>query len=69
MSHPELTFTLIGITLGIGFDVLCLLDIAQATAVRNLPRQAWAVLCVLTTPLGGLLYLMYGREPLTPRRG
>ena len=68
MNHPGLTFALIGITLGVGFDVLCLLDIAPAPTVRNLPRRAWAVLCVLATPLGGLLYLMHGREPRPPRR-
>jgi hypothetical protein len=61
MAHPGLTFGLIGLVLAIGFDALCLLDIAQAPAVRTLPREAWALLCIITTPLGGLLYLMYGR--------
>jgi hypothetical protein len=41
----------------------CLYDIANAEQVRWLPRWAWALLCVLSIPLGPIAYLMLGRGP------
>ena len=43
------------------FEVFCLDDVLHAPYVRTLPREAWIALCVLLIPLGGLLYLLYGR--------
>jgi hypothetical protein len=43
------------------FDWTILRDIANAPAVRLLTRQQWAILCLVTSPIGGLLYLRYGR--------
>ncbi len=43
------------------FEVFCLQDVLHAPYVRTLPREAWIALCVLLIPLGGLLYLLYGR--------
>lgn len=43
------------------FEVFCLNDLLHAPYVRTLPRQAWVALCILLIPLGGLLYLLYGR--------
>jgi hypothetical protein len=40
----------------------CLYDIYRATGTRYLPRWAWAVICVLSIPLGPLAYLVLGRE-------
>lgn len=34
---------------------------ADAKAVRNLPKWVWILLCVFTTPVGGILYLALGR--------
>lgn len=34
---------------------------AQASAVRLLPKWVWVVLCLLVTPIGGLLYITLGR--------
>jgi hypothetical protein len=43
----------------------CLADLARTPdeQLRMFPRMAWALLIVLTVPLGGVLYLMYGKGP------
>lgn len=34
---------------------------APRREVRVLPKLAWVALCLLTTPVGGILYLVFGR--------
>lgn len=34
---------------------------ADAKSVRVLPKSIWILLCLLVTPIGGLLYLTVGR--------
>jgi phospholipase D-like protein len=43
------------------FVAICLADIARAEDVRYLPKLAWAGICLILVPLGGLLYLGIGR--------
>ncbi len=43
------------------FDGYCLSDLAQSRDVRFLTRQAWALLILIAFPIGGVLYLGYGR--------
>jgi hypothetical protein len=43
------------------FEVFCLVDLVRAEEVRFLPRWAWAVICVISIPLGGVVYLLVGR--------
>jgi hypothetical protein len=45
----------------IWFDLYCLRDIAHARYVRYLTPQAWGLLVIITFPIGGILYLTYGR--------
>jgi hypothetical protein len=40
-----------------------LFDLVRAPAVRYLPKWAWALICVVSLPLGPLAYLMLGRAP------
>ena len=63
---PELTIlaVLVAIAGVLRFEVFCLDDVLHAPYVRTLPREAWIALCVLLIPLGGLLYLLYGRPYL-----
>jgi Phospholipase_D-nuclease N-terminal len=51
---------LVGV-LAIGFDAFCLVDIARAADVRYLRKWAWALICLIQNPLGGILYLSIGR--------
>jgi hypothetical protein len=46
--------------LAIGFVVYCLVDLAKSE-VRYLPKWAWAVICLVSVPLGGIVYLVAGR--------
>lgn len=48
--------------LALAFVVYCLVDLAR-NDVRHLPKWAWALICVLSVPLGGIIYLLVGRDP------
>jgi Phospholipase_D-nuclease N-terminal len=39
-----------------------LVDLRRAERVRFLPKWAWAIICVNSIPLGGIVYLIVGRE-------
>jgi hypothetical protein len=54
------------IVVAVGFVAYCLVDLSRSD-VRYLPKWAWAVICVVTVPLGGIVYLVAGRDPGTPR--
>ncbi len=46
----------------LGFVIYCLVDLTRSE-VRHLPKWAWAIICVISVPMGGLAYLLIGREP------
>jgi uncharacterized integral membrane protein len=48
--------------LAVGFVVYCLVDLARSE-VRYLPKWLWALICILSVPMGGIIYLLVGREP------
>jgi len=50
------------VVVAVGFVVFCLVDLARAGEVRYLPKWAWAVICVVSVPLGGIVYLALGRS-------
>ena len=58
---PSFAAILVLIAVMVWFDWVCLADIAKATHVRYLTRQAWALLVVISFPIGGMLYLTYGK--------
>jgi phospholipase D-like protein len=31
--------------------------------VRYLPKWAWVLICLVSVPFGGIVYLIVGREP------
>ena len=45
----------------VGWEILCLSEVARAERVRFLPRWIWALACLLLIPAGGILYLLVGR--------
>jgi hypothetical protein len=49
------------VLVGVGFVVFCWVDLARAREVRYLPKWAWALICVVSIPLGGIVYLVLGR--------
>lgn len=50
------------ILLGLAFVAYCLYDLSR-TEVRYLPKWAWALICVISIPVGGIVYLLVGRSP------
>ena len=50
------------LVLALAFLIYCLVDLSRSE-VKHLPKSAWAVICVLSVPLGGIVYLTVGREP------
>ena len=52
----------------VGFVVYCLNDLRTAPAVARLPRWAWAVVILVSIPLGGIAYLALGKQQGTQQR-
>jgi len=52
---------LLGLLAAAGFVAFCLADLARAGEVRYLPKWGWALACLLSVPLGGIMYLSIGR--------
>lgn len=45
-----------------GFVVYCFVDLARAPSVKYFPKWAWVLICLLSVPLGGIVYLLVGRS-------
>jgi hypothetical protein len=43
------------IAVGIAFVAYCIVDIVRAERVRHLPKWLWAIICVVSVPLGGVI--------------
>jgi hypothetical protein len=61
-AHPDVHGwpLMLGLALAVSFDAFCLVDIARAAHVRYLPKWAWALICLIQTPGGGIMYLSLG---------
>ena len=64
MSTTEIPWAAIAplIVIAVAFVGYCLYDLSRSQ-VRHLPKWAWALVCVLSIPVGGIVYLTIGREP------
>lgn len=40
----------------------CFYNIFKSSHVKYLPRWAWALVCIISIPLGGILYFIVGRD-------
>lgn len=49
------------IVIGVAFVCYCLIDLFRGASAKYLPRWAWAVICCISVPLGGVVYLVFGR--------
>jgi len=47
--------------LALAFVGYCWFDLSRSR-VRYLPKWAWALICLLSIPVGGIVYLLVGRE-------
>jgi Phospholipase_D-nuclease N-terminal len=45
----------------LAFVAWCWVDISR-NEVRYLPKWLWAIICAISIPLGGIVYLLVGRE-------
>lgn len=45
----------------LAFVVFCFVDIARHD-VKYLPKWAWALICFMSIPLGGIVYFIVGRD-------
>jgi len=50
------------IVLALAFVIYCVVDVSR-NEVRYLPKWAWIVICLISIPLGGVVYLLIGRDP------
>jgi hypothetical protein len=50
------------------FDLRLLGDLARTSdrELRHFPRQTWALIILLSFPIGPVLYLTYGKGPRRP---
>jgi hypothetical protein len=58
---PPLEFVIPLLVLAVAFAAYCLVDLARVESTRFLPKWAWAIICVISVPTGGLVYLLVGR--------
>jgi len=45
------------ILIALAFVAYCLRDLSNTSEVRWMPKWGWAILCVISIPVGGLIYL------------
>ena len=49
------------VVLWVAYVGYCLFDISRSE-VKHLPKWVWAIICVVSVPFGGIIYLFAGRE-------
>jgi hypothetical protein len=49
------------LVLALAFVGYCWYDLSRSQ-VRYLPKWAWALICLASIPVGGIVYLIVGRE-------
>jgi hypothetical protein len=49
------------IVLSVAFVAYCLYDLSRGP-VRYLPKWVWALICLVSIPVGGVVYLLIGRD-------
>ena len=49
------------IVLAAAFAGYCIVDIVRAPSTQHMPKWAWIIACLVSIPLGGIVYLLIGR--------
>ncbi|MDJ0923717.1 MAG: PLDc N-terminal domain-containing protein [Acidimicrobiia bacterium] len=52
------------LVLAAAFVIYCWVDIGR-NEVKHLPKWAWAIIAVISIPIGGIIYLAIGRDTTT----
>lgn len=50
------------VLLGLGFAAWVVVDIVRSEHVQHLPKWAWVIIAVISIPVGGIVYLLLGRD-------
>jgi hypothetical protein len=68
MNPALITVIALGVVLVVAWDGFCLRDLIRAdpATVRYLGKGTWAIICLLSCPWGGLLYVIAGGAHLQP---
>ena len=45
------------VVVAVAFEAFCQINLYRAGEVRYLPKWAWAVTCLISIPVGGIVYL------------
>ena len=48
--------------LAVGFVIWVVVDIIRADSVQHLPKWAWVIISIISILLGGIVYLLVGRD-------
>ena len=60
MSEP---WVVVIVVIAVGFTIGCLVDLARPSRrVYKIPKWAWALVCIVSEPWGGIVYLIVGRD-------
>jgi hypothetical protein len=63
MNPALIAVIAVGVVLVVSWDGFCLRDLIRAdpATVHYLGKGTWAIICLVTCPWGGLLYVIAGR--------
>jgi hypothetical protein len=61
VSNTELAALVPVAIIAAGFVIFCLVDLFRAEEVRYLPRWLWAIICIISVPIGGIAWLIFGK--------
>ena len=62
MSARFVLVVVLAVGLAVAGEVFCLRDLARTDRVRYLPKWAWALVCLISIPWGGIIYVIFGRD-------
>jgi hypothetical protein len=64
MNPVPIALIVLAIMLAVAWDAFCLYDLIRAdpAKIRYLPKWVWALVCLISCPWGGLLYVLVGRN-------
>jgi hypothetical protein len=62
MNPNHVLVLIMAVLVFVAWDGFCLWDLARAREVRVLDKWLWAIIVLISFPVGGILYLVFGHE-------